>query len=113
MIRALRSIWIWGATAALVLFWVPLLWVVKTFDRDPMRRRTARWFRKLGPLVAKVNPAWRIHLHGLERVDPNVTYVIVSNHQSLADIPLVSHLRHDAKWLGKAELFRSPSLDGA
>jgi 1-acyl-sn-glycerol-3-phosphate acyltransferase len=108
MTRALRSIWIWGATTVLVLFWVPLLWVVKVLDRDPMRRRTARWFRKLGPLVAKINPAWRIHVDGLQHVNPNATYVIVSNHQSLADIPLVSHLRQDAKWLGKAELLQVP-----
>jgi len=37
-------------------------------------------------------------------------YVIVSNHQSLADIPLISHVRVDAKWLAKAELFRFPAI---
>lgn len=108
MISVLRSAWIWIATASLVLFWVPLMWVIKTLDRDPLRRRTARWFRELGPLVSKVNPAWRLHLSGLERVRPEGTYVIVSNHQSLADIPLISHIRHDAKWLAKAELFQVP-----
>ena len=108
MIRALRSAWIWLATASLVLLWVPLIWIVKTFDRDPMRLRTARWFRSLGPLVAKVNPSWKLHLSGLERVRPDGTYVIVSNHQSLADIPLIAHLRHDAKWLAKAELLEVP-----
>src|ERR1039458_10831654 len=36
--------------------------------------------------------------------------VIVSNHQSLADIPVISHLKLDTKWLAKAELFRLPFL---
>ena len=40
--------------------------------------------------------------------DPKQVYVIVSNHQSLADIPLICNLRFDAKWLAKAELFRLP-----
>jgi 1-acyl-sn-glycerol-3-phosphate acyltransferase len=108
MISVLRSAWIWIATASLILFWVPLMWVIKTFDRDPLRIRTARWFRRLGPLVAKVNPAWHLHLAGLDRIRPDGTYVIVSNHQSLADIPLIAHLRHDAKWLAKAELLEVP-----
>lgn len=107
MIRIFRSIWIWFATAALVLLWVPVLWVVLPLDRDPTRRRTARWFRRLGPLVAKVNP-WRLHITGLENLDRSRVYVIVSNHQSLADIPLVAHIRVDAKWMAKAELFRFP-----
>ena len=41
-------------------------------------------------------------------MNPGQTYVIVSNHQSLADIPVISHLRLDMKWLAKAELFRFP-----
>lgn len=83
--------------------------VGRLFDRDPLRRRTGRWFRRLGIALAKVNP-WRIHISGAEHLDPRQTYVIVSNHQSLADIPLLSHLRIDTKWMAKAELFRTPLL---
>lgn len=104
----LRSIWIWAATSALVLAWIPLMFLVSLTDRDPKRIRTARWFRRLGPLVARVNPSWRLRFEGLDNVSSDRTYVIVSNHQSLADIPLISHLRHDTKWLAKAELFRVP-----
>jgi len=107
MIRLLRSIWIWTASAALILFWTPLLGVVRMFDRNPMRLRTGRWFRRLGRCLAKVNP-WRIHISGLENLNPRQVYVIVSNHQSLADIPVITHLKLDTKWLTKAELFRLP-----
>ena len=57
--------------------------------------------------MAKVNP-WRIHISGRENVNADQVYVIVSNHQSMADIPLIAHLKLDTKWLAKAELFRLP-----
>jgi 1-acyl-sn-glycerol-3-phosphate acyltransferase len=107
MFRVLRSIWIWTASTALILFWAPLLGLIRLLDRDPLHLRTGRWFRRLGRLLAKVNP-WRLHISGLEHLKPNQAYVIVSNHQSLADIPVISHLKLDTKWLAKAELFRVP-----
>jgi 1-acyl-sn-glycerol-3-phosphate acyltransferase len=105
--RVLRSIWIWFASAALILLWCPLLGAIRVFDRDPMRRRTGRWFRRLGRVLARVNP-WRLHISGGENIRPAQVYVVVSNHQSLADIPVISHLKLDTKWLAKAELFRLP-----
>jgi 1-acyl-sn-glycerol-3-phosphate acyltransferase len=107
MLRLLRSLWIWTATSTLILLWAPLLGAVRLFDTEPLHLRTGRWFRRLGRLVAKVNP-WDIEFSGGEHVVPNQTYVIVSNHQSLADIPVISHMRLDMKWLAKAELFRFP-----
>ncbi len=107
MIALIRSVWIWSATAALILLWVPVLASVRLFDREPLRLRTAAWFRRLGRAIARVNP-WRLHISGREHIIPGGVYVVVSNHQSLADIPLISHLKFDTKWLGKAELFRLP-----
>ena len=109
MLRYPRSAWIWFATTALVLLWVPLLGAIRLFDVDPLHLRTGRWFRMLGRAMAKVNP-WRIHVSGGEHVNAKQVYVIVSNHQSLADIPVISHLKLDTKWLGKAEMFRMPAL---
>ena len=42
--------------------------------------------------------------------DPRRPYVVVSNHESFADILLISHLPWEMKWLSKAELFRVPVL---
>jgi 1-acyl-sn-glycerol-3-phosphate acyltransferase len=107
MVRFFRSIWIWFASAMLILFWTPLLAAIYLFDRRPLRLRTARWFRRLGRLLAAINP-WRLQISGMENLRADGVYVIVSNHQSLADIPVISHLRLDTKWLAKAELFRLP-----
>jgi 1-acyl-sn-glycerol-3-phosphate acyltransferase len=108
MIRFLRSLWIWTASAILVVVWVPILSIVWTFDKG-LRLSTARWFRRLGRLLSRVNP-WKIEISGREHMLANQVYVIVSNHQSMADIPLLSHLKLDTKWLAKAELFRVPLL---
>jgi len=107
MLAVLRSLWIWGVSATLVVLWVPLLGLVRLFDRDPLHLRTGRWFRRLGRALAKVNP-WRLHISGAGNVDARQVYVVVSNHQSLADIPVITHIRMDTKWLAKAELFRMP-----
>lgn len=109
IISLVRSIWIWGAGATLIASWVPLVGLVRLFDWDPLHLRTARSFRRLGRALAKINP-WRIHISGWENLHRDQVYVIVSNHQSLADIPLIAHLRMDAKWLAKAELFRFPAV---
>ncbi len=105
--RILRSIWIWTASSVLIMLWTPLLFVVSLFERDPRRVRTGRWFRRLGRLLAKLS-RWRILIFGLANIEANRVYVIVSNHQSLADIPVIAHLKIDTKWLAKAELFRVP-----
>jgi 1-acyl-sn-glycerol-3-phosphate acyltransferase len=109
VLRFLRSLRIWCASGLLVLLWTPLVAAVRLCDRDPLRRRTGRCFRRLGRVLAKVNP-WRIHISGTEHLDARRVYVVVSNHQSLADIPLLSHLHLDTKWMAKAELFRMPLL---
>jgi 1-acyl-sn-glycerol-3-phosphate acyltransferase len=107
LFQIFRSLWIWAASAALILLWTPLVAVIRLFERDPRRVRTGRWFRRLGRLLAKVNP-WRITISGRENVQADGVYIIVGNHQSLADIPVIAHLKLDTKWLAKAELFRVP-----
>ena len=111
MLAALRSLWIWFAVIALIILWLPLLALIKLFDRDPVRYRTGRWFRRLGAAMCNVNPQWRIHLSGHEAVrNPRKPYVVVSNHQSHADIPILSNLPWEMKWIGKKELFTMPII---
>ncbi|HET6568768.1 MAG TPA: lysophospholipid acyltransferase family protein [Rhodothermales bacterium] len=104
----LRSIWIWAATGSLILLWLPLLAVVRLLDRDSARYTTGRWFRRLGAAVTRVNPNWKIEVSGTPVSDPRRPYVVVCNHQSLGDIPIISRLPWEMKWVAKAELFRIP-----
>ncbi len=111
MIATLRSAYVWAATALLILFWLPLLAFVRLFDRDPALYTTGRMFRRLGAAITRVNPTWQITVEGLEHIgDPRHPYVIVSNHQSNADIPVVSRLPMEMKWVGKKSLFDLPFI---
>ena len=106
----LRSIWVWTSVTALIIIWLPLLAVIRVFDRDPARYTTGRWFRRLGMMMTRVNPSWRLQIAGDFPANPRNPYVVVSNHQSMADIPLLSNLPWEMKWIGKIELFRLPYI---
>lgn len=108
MSTALRSIWVWAAISVLILVWLPLLVVVRLFDRDPARYTTGRWFRRLGVMMTKVNPFWTIEVSGEKIENPRRPYVVVSNHQSFADIPIISLLPWEMKWVAKIELLKIP-----
>jgi 1-acyl-sn-glycerol-3-phosphate acyltransferase len=53
----------------------------------------------------------RVRVEGLERITPGTTYVFVSNHQSIYDIPVVfASLPHQIRIIAKASLARFPVL---
>ncbi len=109
MITTLRSAYTWATTIILFLVWLPLMAVVRVFDRDPAHYATGRIFRRLGSVVTRLNPTWQITIEGEEHIsDPRHPYVLVSNHQSNADIPVVSRLPMEMKWVGKKALFDLP-----
>jgi 1-acyl-sn-glycerol-3-phosphate acyltransferase len=108
MLAYVRSLWIWGAVTLLILFWLPLLAIIRLLDRDPALYTTGRWFRRLGSAMTRVNPVWNISVKGLPEHYVRRPVVVVSNHQSLADIPVISRLPWEMKWVAKRELFRVP-----
>lgn len=108
MIQRIKSLLIWTGIILLILFWLPLLALIRIFDRNPVRYRTGKWFRKLGYLISKVNPTWNVEIEGGENIDDRNPYVMVSNHLSNADIPVISNLPWEMKWIAKKELFGLP-----
>lgn len=55
-------------------------------------------------------PAWNFIVSGREKIDPDATYVVISNHQSQLDIPAVFHLFFHFKWVSKTEIFKIPFM---
>ncbi len=104
----IRSLITWFTAALLIFTWLPLLAFSRLFESDPVLYRTGYLFRKLGKVLTLVNPSWKLHISGELVTDPRRPYVVVCNHQSLADIPLVSNLPWEMKWMGKEELFKLP-----
>lgn len=110
MLVAIRSAYVWVASSLLILVWLPLLALIRLTDRDPARYRTGRWFRRLGVAMTRVNPFWTIEISGEMPENPRRPYVVICNHQSLADIPIVSLFPWEMKWVGKAELWKIPFI---
>jgi len=106
--KYITSALIWLISSLTIFVWLFVLAAVRLFDRDPVLYQTGRMFRNLGLVLVKINPNWKVTVTGEKIDDPRRPYVVVANHQSLGDIPVVSHLPWEMKWVGKEELFKIP-----
>jgi 1-acyl-sn-glycerol-3-phosphate acyltransferase len=110
--QSILSLWAWLVLVLCILLWFPvmLLLLLVTIPFDPGRYLVGYVFRRIGPVMATLNPLWRFRYSGAMPENPRRPYVVVSNHESFADILLISHLPWEMKWLSKAELFRIPVM---
>jgi 1-acyl-sn-glycerol-3-phosphate acyltransferase len=110
--QSIASGWAWLVLTSCVLLWFPVMALLRlvTAPFDPGRYAVGYVFRRIGPVVTTLNPLWRFRYQGTLPADPRRPYVVVSNHESFADILLISHLPWEMKWLSKAELFRIPVM---
>ena len=110
--QRLISIWIWVVTTLVTIVWLPWLTLVYlvTVPFDPGRYTVGRWFRRAAVTAVALNPLWKFRTSGVRIRDPRRPYVAVSNHESMADIFLISHLPWEMKWLAKGSLFRIPVM---
>ncbi len=107
---SLLNAWAWVETVSITILGTPLVFLVfcatAPFDRG--RYAAGRLFRWLGVATVRLNPLWRFETSGVMIRDPRRPYVAVSNHESYADIFLISHLPWEMKWLSKETMFRIP-----
>ena len=110
--QSILSLWAWLVLVVCILLWFPVLVLARllTVPFDRGRYIPGYIFRRIGPAMASLNPLWRFRYSGTMPADPRRPYVVVSNHESFADILLISHLPWEMKWLSKAELFRIPVM---
>ncbi|MBQ9470530.1 MAG: 1-acyl-sn-glycerol-3-phosphate acyltransferase, partial [Bacteroidales bacterium] len=85
-----------------VLMWLFTSW----WDRRLvwLHRYSAFWAAS----IVALNPFWRTVVEGRQQADPNKTYVMLCNHQSLFDIVVLYAIRLHFKWVAKKELARVP-----
>ncbi|HEV8325782.1 MAG TPA: lysophospholipid acyltransferase family protein [Myxococcota bacterium] len=102
--------WIEIAAVAVGGFFVQAALRLVTLPFDPGRRVAGRFLRLMAVAASGLHPLWRFAVHGrLPRgVAPRT--VVVSNHESHADVFLISRLPWEMKWLAKAELFFIPFI---
>lgn len=110
--QSVVSVLLWVMVFLVVIVWVPLLALIfaATAPFDPGRYTVGRWFRRAAVVIVALNPLWRFRTSGVMIDDPRRPYVAVANHESYADIFLISHLPWEMKWLSKAEIMRLPLM---
>ena len=105
------NVWAWTAAVLCVVLGFPIVALVfaVTAPFDPGRYAAGRAFRLLGVAALKLNPLWRFQTRGRLH-DPRRPYVVIANHESYADIFLISCFPWEMKWLSKETMFRIPLM---
>ncbi len=102
------AIWASGSMLVIVLFFVELFLTGILFPFDKKRKVIHAQCFWWANAVIGLNPYWDLSVSGLENIDPNRTYVVIANHQSLADIVVLYKTRMQFKWVAKESLFKVP-----
>ena len=104
------AIWVICSSLTMLLYFVEAILTIFLFPFDRKRKiihSQCFWWSKA---VIGCNPYWHLKVQGLENIDKNKTYVVVANHQSLADIVVMYATRMQFKWVAKESLFKVPFI---
>ena len=105
------ALWVVGTFLTAVLYFETLfLSAMLPFDKEK-RIAHGQCFWWSDALIG-LNPYWNITVRGLENINQRKAYVIVANHQSLADIVVVYKTRMQFKWVAKDSLLKIPFIGG-
>ena len=100
--------WIITAVMTILVFLSVFLLTIFLFPFDKKRKLAHAQGFWWADAIIGVNPFCDLSLRGLEHINPQETYVVVANHQSLADIAMLYKLRMQFKWVAKDSLFQIP-----
>ena len=104
------AFWAFMALSSLLAFPIAVLIWAATAPFDPRRVWLHRFTCLWACIYTWINPNWPVEIRGQEKIRPDETYVMVSNHLSLLDILVVFRLRTHFKWVSKIENFRVPLI---
>jgi len=112
MKQTIQSIIIWAVGIALIvlLFIVMAFLSIILYPFDRKRKIVHAQCFWWADAVTALNPYWDVKISGLENIDHHKAYVVVSNHQSLADIVIMYKTKMQFKWVAKDSLFKIPVL---
>lgn len=95
----------------LTLFFIlSVLALIVCFPFDKPRRVVHELSRAICMCFWYVPLTWKRTIKGLENIDKNKSYVIVINHNSMADILALYFVPLNFRWVSKREVFRIPYI---
>lgn len=100
--------WLFLGITCISLFPIALVIRIVTGPFDRRLRLLHRFTSFWASLYTWLNPFWGVSILHKTTVDPEQTYVIVSNHQSLVDIFAFFRTFVHFKWVSKSENFKFP-----
>ncbi len=104
------GIWIFTSLLTILLFFVELFLTIILFPFDKKRKIIHAQCYWWSNALIGLNPFWDIQISGLENINAKRTYVVVANHQSMADIVLLYKTHMQFKWVAKESLFNVPFI---
>lgn len=93
-----------------LFFLLSVVALVVCFPFDKPRRVVHELSRAICMCFWCVPPTWKRQIKGLENIDKSKSYVIVINHNSMADILALYFLPLNFRWVSKREVFRIPYI---
>ena len=111
LVRTLQNWWAWTETVLVVILGTPVVALIYavTAPFDPGRYAAGRAFRLVGVTALRLNSLWRFRTRG-SLTDARRPYVVVANHESYADVFLISCFPWEMKWLSKDTMFKIPFM---
>ena len=111
MLGKLLNAWAWTETVLCVIIGTPIVALVfaLTAPFDPGRYAAGRAFRLVGVAALRLNGLWKFRTRGT-LANPRNPYVVIANHESYADIFLISCFPWEMKWLSKDTMFKIPLM---
>ena len=111
LVRTLQNWWAWTETILVVIVGTPVVALIFaiTAPFDPGRYAAGRAFRLVGVVALRLNSLWHFHTRG-SLADARRPYVVVANHESYADVFLISCFPWEMKWLSKDTMFKIPCM---
>src|SRR3989338_4865538 len=100
------ALWALGAILTIILYLAMLFFVIILYPFDKKRKVAHAQCYWWSDILTHVIPYWDIRVSGLENINKKKTYVIVANHQSLADIIILYQIKTQFKWVAKESLFK-------
>ncbi|MCA1803078.1 MAG: 1-acyl-sn-glycerol-3-phosphate acyltransferase [Rhodothermaceae bacterium] len=101
-------LWFMYGLSFLISILITIPAFVLTVPFDPYRRIPNYLFMFFGQLMVTQNPGWKRTILGLENYRPGENTVVVANHLSFLDMPLMATLPWKMKWVSKKEIFEIP-----
>ena len=110
LFEAVKSLtcWFLVAVCTFVLFWPTLIMSLCLYPFDSVRKAIHPIISFWAKTILIVCPLMNVQVEGEEYLNPSQTYILISNHQSIADILVALHLHQSFKFIAKKELFLIP-----